>query len=162
MNMSDRIGIMNRGRVEQVGPPTEIYERPTSSFIGRFLGEANLLEGEFRDTIDGAGTIALPGNLTFRGTTPKPSTPGSRVSLFVRPERIELRSPGPAVPHADTNSATGHVRRRSFLGNIIRYAVAVDGAEVTVDVQNAGSQRFEVGDPVALSWAVRDSLLLEE
>src|SRR5215204_3439429 len=90
MNMSDRIGIMNRGRVEQVGAPTEIYERPTSTFIGRFLGEANLLEGELREIAGQHATIILAGQTEFRATVPKPIAPGTRVSQFVRPERVQL------------------------------------------------------------------------
>jgi spermidine/putrescine ABC transporter ATP-binding subunit len=161
MNMSDRIGIMNGGRVEQVGAPTEMYERPTSKFIGRFLGEANLLEGELRDVAGQDATIVLTGQVAFRATVPKPIAPGTRVSLFVRPERVRLVGSGAAIPNTQTNAATGVIRRRSFLGNVMRYAVEVAGAEMTVDLQNAGSQNFEPGDPVALSWAVRDSLILE-
>ena len=57
---------------------------------------------------------------------------------------------------------TGRVRRMSFLGNIVRYAIDVHGAEFMVDVQNSGSSRFAVDQNVTLSWAVNDSLLLEK
>jgi spermidine/putrescine ABC transporter ATP-binding subunit len=160
MNMSDRIGIMNHGRVEQVGPPTQIYERPVSTFIARFLGEANLLSGELREVCDGVATIALPGGVTLRAVAPKPLAAGTPVSLFVRPERIALaETAGP--PASALNRAAGRIRRMSFLGNILRYVVDVSGAEITVDVQNAGSRRLAEGDAVALAWAVADSLTLE-
>jgi ABC-type Fe3+/spermidine/putrescine transport system ATPase subunit len=161
MNMSDRIGIMNHGRVEQIGPPTEIYERPVSTFIARFLGEANLLSGELLESSDRGGTIVLSGNLTLRALMPRPTKAGTRVNLFVRPERIALTD-RVAAPAAQINRATGRVRRTSFLGNILRYVVDVGGSDVTVDVQNAGSRRLAYGDPVTLSWAVEDSLVLEE
>lgn len=163
MNMSDRIGIMNRGRVEQVGAPTEIYERPTSTFIGRFLGEANLLEGELREIAGQDATIILAGQAAFRAIVPKPIAPGTRVSLFVRPERVRLLAAdgGADISDAQMNATTGRIRRRSFLGNVNRYVVEVAGAEMTVDVQNAGARSFEPGEPVTLSWAVRDSLILE-
>jgi putative spermidine/putrescine transport system ATP-binding protein len=160
MNMSDRIGIMNHGRVEQLGPPTDIYERPVGGFIARFLGEANLLAGELREVSDGVATIALPGNLRLRAMAPKPLAPGTAVSLFVRPERIALTEGG-AAPLSLLNHAAGRVRRISFLGNILRYVIDVSGAEVTVDVQNAGSRRLAYDDPVALTWAVADTLVLE-
>lgn len=161
MNMSDRIGIMNRGRVEQVGPPTEIYERPDTTFIGRFLGEANLLGGELRELSGDVGTVALPGGLALRGRAAKAFAAGSRVSLFVRPERIALSPESLALAAAGANRAAGRVRRTSFLGNIVRYAVDAGGVEITVDVQNARARRLEAGEPVTLSWSVEDSLLLE-
>jgi putative spermidine/putrescine transport system ATP-binding protein len=159
MNMSDRIGIMNHGRVEQVGPPTEIYERPNSTFIARFLGEANLVAGELEGIADGIATVALPGGLKLRALAPKPLAAGEAVNLFVRPERVSLTE-APAADGA-LNRASGRVRRTSFLGNILRYVVEAGSAEITVDAQNAGSRRLALGDQVALSWSVADSLVLE-
>lgn len=161
MNMSDRIGIMNRGRIEQVGPPIEIYERPASVFIGRFLGEANLIEGDLQEVADGVGTLAIGGGLSVRAQAANAPLPGTRGNLFVRPERISLSRNAVAAPDAQTNRAIGRIRRISFLGNIVRYSVDVNGAAVTVDVQNSSSERFALDDPVALSWAADDSLVLE-
>jgi putative spermidine/putrescine transport system ATP-binding protein len=162
MNMSDRIGIMNHGRVEQVGPPAEIYERPVSTFIARFLGEANLLAGELREVSDGVATIALPAGPALRAVAQKTLAPGASVSLFVRPERIAFaEAEGPGPPASALNRAEGRIRRMSFLGNILRYVVDVGGAEITVDVQNAGSRPLGQGEPVALAWAVADSIALE-
>jgi|SoiMethySBSTD1v2_1073268.scaffolds.fasta_scaffold00532_5 spermidine/putrescine ABC transporter ATP-binding subunit len=161
MNMSDRIGIMNHGRIEQVGPPIEIYERPASVFIGRFLGEANLIEGDLREISDGVGTIVIGDNLTVRAQAENAPPAGTRVSLFVRPERISLSRNVKAAPDPQTNRAIGRVRRMSFLGNIVRYAVDVNGASFSVDVQNSRSERFAVDDSVALAWAADDSLVLE-
>ena len=162
MNMSDRIGIMNRGRVEQTGPPTEVYERPSTTFIGRFLGEANLLEGEFKAAAGDVGTSTLANGVALRALAPKPFPVGSRVSHFVRPERIALSAADDAASLAgDVNRLNGRIRRISFLGNIIRYLVDAGGVDITVDVQNARAARLELGHPVGLSWAVRDGRLLE-
>ena len=87
-----------------------------------------------------------------------PTAPG----LFVRPERISLHGNSGASSEAGNNRVTGRVRRMSFLGNIVRYAIDVYGAEFMVDVQNSGSSRFAVDQTVTLSWAVNDSLLLEK
>ncbi len=159
MNMSDRIGIMNHGRVEQVGPPTEIYERPNSTFIARFLGEANLLPGELAGIADGIATVVLPDGLRLRAVAPKPIAPGKPVEVFVRPERVSLTA-APAVNEA-LNGVSGRVRRTSFLGNILRYVVEAGATEITVDAQNAGSRRLAPGDQVVLCWKVADSLVLE-
>ena len=125
MNMSDRLGIMNRGRVEQVGQPAEIYERPVSTFIARFLGEANLLPGQLREVSDDIAMIVLPGGLVLRAVAPKPLAAGMPVNLFVRPERITLTE-GNGPPAAALNRAAGRIRRMSFLGNILRYVVEVE------------------------------------
>ena len=105
--------------------------------------------------------MVLAGQVAFRAIVPKPIDPGTRVSLFVRPERVRILAPDAGVSDAQMNATTGRIRRRSFLGNVNRYVVEVAGAEMTVDVQNAGARSFEPGESVTLSWAVRDSLILE-
>jgi ABC-type Fe3+/spermidine/putrescine transport system ATPase subunit len=85
-----------------------------------------------------------------------------RGMLFIRPERVEI-APGTAAPgDPSSNALAGKVRRCSFLGNILRYAVEVDGAApITVDLQNAaGVAPLPVGAPVLLRWPVADSLIL--
>lgn len=160
MNMSDRIGIMNGGRVEQIGAPLAIYEEPANTFIARFLGQANLIEGELKEFSDGICTFAMAGGQIVRARL-KASHP-TAPSLFVRPERISLHGNIRIPLEAGINQATGRVRRMSFLGNIVRYAIDVHGVEFIVDVQNSGSSRFTIDQTVALSWTVNDSLLLEK
>ncbi|MBV8411040.1 MAG: ABC transporter ATP-binding protein [Alphaproteobacteria bacterium] len=154
MNLSDRVAIMNRGRVEQVGSPSEVYERPANAFVGRFLGEANILEGVL-ERLDGDVATLRVGGLALRAVAREQVETGSRVSLFVRPERVRARS------DADGNRLDGHVRRVSFLGNIVRYQVEVAPAtHVVVDVQNSGRSSLTVDSPVSLGWSVEDSLVL--
>ena len=158
MNMSDRIAIMNRGRIEQVGMPSEVYERPSNAFVGRFLGEANILDG----TIDGlegdCATLRIDG-LVLRAKVRDAVTVGSRASLFVRPERVAIRSPG--AGERSGNRVEGRVRRVSFLGNIVRYLVeAAPSTHVMVDVQNDGRPPLAVDTAIALGWAMDDSLIL--
>ena len=161
MNMSDRIGIMNGGRVEQVGTPLAIYEEPANTFIARFLGQANLIEGDLKEISNGVGTFAITGGQAIRARVVA-APPSAARSLFVRPERISLQGNAMSPPDAAINRAAGRIRRMSFLGNIVRYAVDVHGADFMVDVQNSGSKRFAIDEPVTLSWAVSDSLLLEK
>jgi putative spermidine/putrescine transport system ATP-binding protein len=160
MNMSDRIGIMNGGRVEQIGTPLAIYEEPANTFIARFLGQANLIEGALKGISDGICTFTMAGGQTVQARVK--ASPPAAPRLFVRPERISLHGNAEAPTRAGTNLATGRVRRMSFLGNIVRYAIDVHGAEFMVDVQNSGSSRFAVDQTVKLSWEVNDSLLLEK
>ena len=161
MSMSDRIAILNRGRIDQVGSPGEVYERPANSFVGRFLGEANLIEGTLLPEGGDAARLSLPCSQELRAP-PNHDCGSGRAMLFIRPERVEI-VPG-MTAHADpcVNILQGTVRRCSFLGNILRYAVAVDGAaSVTVDLQNAvGVVPLPIGASVILRWPVADSLIL--
>ena len=91
MNMSDRIAIMNRGRIEQVGPPAEIYERPANNFIARFLGEANLVEGRVEDVADGVATSARRRRPDLASARRAEHAPSARAPAFSS-GRSELRS----------------------------------------------------------------------
>ena len=161
MSMSDRIAILNRGRIDQVGSPGEVYECPANPFVGRFLGEANLIAGAVLGESGNVARLALPGGQELRA--PRNHHYGSgRALLFIRPERVEIAPGTAAVVDPGANVLRGAVRRCSFLGNILRYAVAVEGADpVTVDLQNAvGVVPLPAGTPVVLRWPVADSLLL--
>ena len=94
MNMSDRIAIMNSGRIEQVGRPADIYENPASDFIARFLGEANLIEGTIDKVQEGVAVLRTAGGLGLRARTADGAAPGARAQLFVRPERVAMRRGG--------------------------------------------------------------------
>jgi spermidine/putrescine ABC transporter ATP-binding subunit len=160
MNMSDRIGVMNRGRIEQVAAPGDMYEQPVNAFIGRFLGEANLVEGTLQGASSAGSVLRISDNLLLRTPQASADLEGKKVNLFIRPERVAMSAHAADNAGAETNCITGRVRRRSFLGNIHRYVVAVGRAEITVDVQNASGAGFGIGDDVVLTWAVADSLVL--
>jgi spermidine/putrescine ABC transporter ATP-binding subunit len=161
MSMSDRIAIMDHGRIHQIGSPGEVYERPANPFVGRFLGEANLIEGTVVDAAGAVVQLRLSSGQELRAPRSNNCRTG-RGMLFIRPERVEI-SPGTiATGDPKANTLAGKVRRCSFLGNILRYAVDLDGAPpLTVDLQNAaGVSPLPVGAPVVLRWPVADSLIL--
>ena len=161
MNMSDRIAIMSSGRIAQVGTPSEVYERPASTFVGRFLGEANIL-GASVERIEGEVAALRVGGLALRAKVRDAASVGQRVSLFVRPERVAVGDTGNnAGNNTAANRVEGRVRRVSFLGNIVRYQVEIAAStHIVVDVQNLGRKAYAVDDPMALSWTVEDSLVL--
>jgi ABC-type Fe3+/spermidine/putrescine transport system ATPase subunit len=166
MSMSDRIAILNRGRIDQIGPPGEVYERPANPFVGRFLGEANLIEGVVAAQPGSAQTgdvlrLALPAGQELCAP-PSNNCRVGRGILFIRPERVEIAPGTSAAAQPRGNVLAGRVRRCSFLGNILRYAVDVDGvAPITVDLQNAvGVVPLAAGTPVTLRWPVADSLIM--
>ena len=164
MNMSDRIAIMNSGRVEQVGRPEDIYNSPASNFIARFLGEANLIEGTIEESRDGLVALRTAGGLKLHARADAVAQPGAQASLFVRPERVTIASGGCAMALDQAmNHATGRLAHTSFLGNILRHSVEVEpGVRITVDVQNASGGSFRAADETAhLSWRATDSVILQ-
>ena len=161
MSMSDRIAIMNRGRIDQVGSPGDVYEQPVNPFVGRFLGEANLIEGTIAAGGDNDVRLVLPSGEVLRAPPCNEHDKGAGL-LFIRPERVDIVAGSQTAADPRFNLLRGRVRRCSFLGNILRYAVDVDGiAPVTIDLQNAvGVSPLAQGTPVMLRWPVADSLIL--
>jgi len=156
MNMSDRIAIMNHGRIEQLGPPGVIYERPSNAFVGKFLGEANLIEGTIESVADGAAVLRTRDGVVLRARLDRIATPGRAASLFARPEKLAFGD------GADGNRVVGTVRRRSFLGSMIRTVVEVGPAtQLTIDLANLGDGGGpEVGASVTVHWPVAHSMIL--
>ncbi|MBL6456396.1 ABC transporter ATP-binding protein [Belnapia sp. T6] len=152
LTMSDRIAIMEHGRIAQMGPPREVYERPDNAFVAAFLGEANLLPARR----DGTG-VAGPGGARLEAGAG--TLPGAEGLLFIRPEKLGI-APGTAAE--GPNSLAGRVRHASFLGNTVRYAVEVaEGAVLVCDAPNgAGTVLHAAGDSVLLRWRAEDCRLL--
>jgi putative spermidine/putrescine transport system ATP-binding protein len=134
LTMSDRIAVFNQGRLEQVGPPSEIYERPASSFVAGFVGTSNLLRGADATRIT-----------------------GSAQTFSIRPEKIHMGTPAQPVD-GDSFWADGVVRDVIYLGLYTRYLVDLEGGgDVVVIEQNLRSTSMDVlqarGRKVRLFWA---------
>ncbi|MBI2762296.1 MAG: ABC transporter ATP-binding protein [Chloroflexi bacterium] len=143
LTMSDRLAVFNRGRIEQVGTPADVYERPATRFVAGFVGTSNLLTGDTVRTVLGTG-----------GT------------FTVRPEKIRLADPG--FSHGpDEASATGTIREVVYLGPDTRYIVALDaGGELVVTQQNLETSSMEAlsakGRLVRLVWKRQHNLPVGE
>ncbi|WP_267428605.1 ABC transporter ATP-binding protein [Methylobacterium sp. GC_Met_2] len=161
MNLSDRVAIMSRGRVEQIGAPRDVYERPVNAFTARFLGEANLLPG--RIVTPGPHRIAfqLEDGAVLHADGAATRGAGTEGQLFVRPEKLTLH-PSADLPREAVNRLSGTVRRASFLGSVVRYAVeTASGALVTADAPNVAAHHHpEPGERVALAWSPADTVIL--
>lgn len=146
MALSDRVVVMNAGRVEQIGPPAEIYHRPANRFVAGFVGDANLLEVE--RTEDDPYTVRIDGtSQTVRIDGPLPGEGGW---LVLRPEVLSL---GPSGGTDDRDGLVGHVSDVAFLGTAVAYRV--DLGKVEVRVHEAGSDpvpRYAVGDRVSVAY----------
>ncbi|MCD0448428.1 ABC transporter ATP-binding protein [Actinocorallia sp. API 0066] len=156
LTMSDRIAVMNDGRVEQLGSPREIYEHPASKFVAGFIGTSNLLSGTVTELRDGAAVIGLGGD--ERIVVPARTTKvGSELELTVRPEKIDMRT---EEPDGGRSRVRGTVTEVIYLGTSTNYNVRTStGAEVVVFTQNASNANDIAvrGDSVWLSWEPRHS-----
>ncbi|MDR7461423.1 MAG: ABC transporter ATP-binding protein [Armatimonadota bacterium] len=123
--LSDRIAVMNAGRVLQLGTPEEVYLRPRNRFVAEFVGLANFVEGQWV----GPGRVQA-GRLELQ--VDDGGSSGRKVLLAVRPEEIRVRS-GP--PAGSPNALRGRVRSITFLGSVRRCTVETDGLQWVVDVQ---------------------------
>jgi spermidine/putrescine transport system ATP-binding protein len=144
MTMADAIAVMNDGRIEQLGAPEELYERPRTSFVARFLGASNLLEGAVED----GQTVRLRSGVTLRVGEDLPQR-GSEVAVGIRPEKLRLE------PARDgENRLRGTVAERSYVGVATQYIVNTPDGTVSVFVQNAESRAggLEPGADVELSF----------
>jgi spermidine/putrescine transport system ATP-binding protein len=142
MTMADGIAVMNRGQIEQLGNPRELYERPRTAFVAGFLGVSNLLQG----VVAAPGVLRLNGGGEVRVDAPLPS-PGTEISIGVRPEKLRLASDG-------VNTLTGTVAERAYIGVSTQYIVDTTAGAVTVYVQNVqeADADAEPGRSVTLSW----------
>jgi spermidine/putrescine transport system ATP-binding protein len=144
--MSDRIALMNAGRLEQVGPPRELYERPASRFAALFMGETNLIEG--RVSADG-GMIADGTDVRF-DIRANGRAAGSQIAVSLRPEHLEICPRDPAA-----GRVAGTVTSTVFQGPLIRLSIAVAKTlRLQALVVNAGAAAtIAAGDAVGLRWS---------
>jgi spermidine/putrescine transport system ATP-binding protein len=167
MTMADTIAVMNLGRVEQLGGPTELYEAPATVFVANFLGQSNLLSASVSGR---AGEDLLLDVSGSRMVLPaKRSRSGSdRIFVGVRPEKLHIvngaagTSGRAAVPDGH-NAVSGVVTDSSFIGVSTQYLVRVAwGQELTVFAQNLRSDdRLRPGDEVVLHWAAGNAFGLD-
>jgi len=145
MALADRISVMNAGRIEQVGPPTRVYEHPATPFVAGFLGKTNVIAIDVR--AGAGGTAAMIG--AARWPLPASVAPG-RATATVRPEKI-----GFVLDGADQGLA-GTVRTRVFQGAHWLYQVDTPAGAFTVIRQNTGDMAPGEGAPVRLTWRSED------
>jgi len=159
MTVADRIGVMDHGRLMQVAPPAEIYERPNSRWVADFIGDVNLFEGRLGEdglTIEGTAAGSL------RIAAKSDAEAGATVWIAVRPEKIRVARE-PPFPGPD-NSVAGKVVDIGYLGDTSIYKVRVsDGSLVKAAVVNVGGraeQPVAVDQEVWLSWPAESGIAL--
>jgi spermidine/putrescine transport system ATP-binding protein len=162
LTMSDRIAVMNRGRVEQVAVPEEVYDRPASTFVAGFIGVSNLMPA----TVTGSQEVKLDEGTTIATSTGGFSS-GDRCHAVVRPEKLRVEMDGNGGSSADLPRVEGTVTSSLYLGTATQIAVDLgEGVRMTVLVPNADEadrQRLPGGGArVALSWEPEHMHLVRE
>jgi len=177
MTMSDRIAVMNAGRLEQLGSPEELYERPATEFVAGFLGVSNLLDGRVGAVADdarGLSEVVLDGGSRVR--VPTDGLPsGTAVRVGVRPEKLRLSAPPAAGSGGDPahdlndlddlNGLDGTIVDASYVGVSTQYVVRVEHArDVAVYAQNSETSgltgQLSSGAPVRLTWKPEHSFVI--
>ena len=126
LTISDRIAVMNRGRIEQIALPTELYNAPATKFVADFIGHANLFEGVV--SLRNKEVVVKTENEMeiVCATTSQNRTVGERKNVLVRPENIRLS----AQPNFECNCFPGRIKERSFLGSVVRYMVQLPSGQL--------------------------------
>jgi spermidine/putrescine transport system ATP-binding protein len=153
MTMADQIAVMNRGRIEQLGTPSELYEKPRTAFVARFLGASNLLPG----TVSGTGVVRLDGGGEVRIQADELPESGSRVAVGIRPEKLSFGGKDGG------NRIAGTVTESAYVGVSTQYIVDTTSGRLTVYVQNAepGANAVAAGLPVELTFAPEAAFVVD-
>ena len=142
MAMSDRIAVMNIGRMARLGEPFEIYEKPGDSFTSNFLGSTNMFQGQVQEKLDGQVLVNC-NNIELH--VPGSATVGEQVSVAIRPEKVSLVKAGSGLFDA-------RVKTRIFLGTSWAYQIESDLGKLNVTLQNTGHRVAAEGETVGVSW----------
>ncbi len=145
LSISDRVVVMNRGLIEQVGTPEEIYRMPKTRFVATFIGTAN----QFPGTASGRDRVICP-NIELLADGMEGFRQGQAVVALIRPENIQVRTEQPQRP--DWNIATGVVETITFHGAVTRLGVNVGGQRVVADVTVANSQPISLNQRIWLMF----------
>jgi spermidine/putrescine transport system ATP-binding protein len=165
LTMSDRIAVMNEGRILQLGTPGDIYERPRTRFVADFIGQTNFLDVDVVGT-DGATTeVDLPGSGTLRARMPDGIQPQGRMTLAVRPEKISLLAdlPGSEIPGWDR--LTGRLEEVIYVGTYTQYLLRLPGGQMlAVHRQNraVGEAEHPIGEALTVVFNPQSAALLAD
>ncbi|MFL2520211.1 MAG: ABC transporter ATP-binding protein [Alphaproteobacteria bacterium] len=158
LTMSNRIAVFNDGVVQQLSTPDILYEKPENSFVAKFIGENNTLNGVVKEINGSTCVVDLDNNQgTVKALKVNVNNIGDKTQLSIRPERVSIDSNNP-----DANIFTGKIEELIYLGDHIRARLDVCGnSEFIVKVPNEGSFSHKKGDSLNLSWNSDDVRALD-
>ena len=164
MTMSDRIAVMRAGRIEQLGNPEELYERPTTAFVAGFLGVSNLLEGEVTGQDGSLVTVRLGDGTLLRAPSDGVAASGA-VRVGVRPEKLRVDASAEGGATDGLNALAGIVLDASYIGVSTQYLIQTgEGHRLTVYAQNldtaGAAELLADGQRVQLTWKPQHTFVI--
>ena len=163
MDMADTVAVMNLGKIEQMGAPEALYDRPKTAFVARFLGQSNIFVGEVTESTDSVIAISCNGQ---RIATPKARSEkhSGKIAVGVRPEKVTFHESKPDLGSDHNLVGPGEIIDIRFTGVSNQYLIDVPGfGDITVFAQNVGkSPVVELGAQVWISWKVEHGFGLSD
>lgn len=149
LTMSDRVAIFNEGRIQHIGPPDEVYDRPQTAFVARFMGENNVITGKVSSRDADTVTVRTAAGTEILTTATGSQPDGADVQVLVRPEHIRL-----GAEEGAPNRFAAHIRDVIYHGDHFRAVMEVAGiGPITAYVpRGLGTKRPAAGDDVSISW----------
>lgn len=160
LTMSDRIAVMNEGRIEQIDTPDEIYQHPKNWFVADFIGESNFINGNILKINTDNSVVKTFAEKEINGPKYKWMTAGMEVFVLLRPERLNIHI---HKPMDVTNLVSGTIQDELYIGNISRYLINIPdlGSVLNVELRNAQETfRFKSGQDVFVSWHIDDTIII--
>lgn len=156
--LSDRIGVMEKGRIIQLGAPREIYEQPQTRFVAQFVGQANILEGRLESYDQDGNCVAAIGDLSLSGRITAEAAVGTSILALLRYEKVIL------LPPTAEKGVSGLVTKTDYLGSTTRITVQLDnGPELVSEViSNETSAAIVEGSRVRAYWSPRDLIVFRD
>jgi len=165
LTMSDRIAVMDRGRLAQVGTPEEMYEFPKTRFVADFIGESNFFSGRISAVQAHGLVIETDGGLQVELPADPNRSVGDRIQFSIRPEKFSIE---PSSGTSDReNRCHGKIINKIYLGNSLHCVIALsDREKITVYLKNEGAASpkiaFAAGDQVLVAWRRDDGVILAD
>jgi len=156
LTMSDRIAVMDAGRVVQLGSPREIYEQPHTTFVANFVGVSNLVPGDIRDRTARSAIIELAGGWRLAKALQRPPSAGQKVLVAVRPEKVRVASP--------ERGLHGRLEDFVYLGSRVTLVVRLTGdrlLHVEDSATQLGNGAGRIGEAVSVEWDEADCLVFD-
>ena len=156
LTMSDRIAVMNEGRIAQIGSPEDLYDRPRDRFVASFIGESNFLPGTALGQNNGILTVDCGGTVLYANGA---AAAGQPVTLTVRPERVRFGAGESGMGEPGGNRVSATVTETIFAGERRRYVCARDDGSTMIlkEPSGAGTRRRHPGERVDLTWSSADT-----
>ncbi len=160
LTMSDRVAVFNDGRIQQLAPPADLYERPDNSFVAQFIGENNKLYGTVEEIGGGKCTVRLATGEVIDATPVNVTEKGARTLVSIRPERVEFK---PEMMPEGAHTIDAEVVEFIYMGDLFRTRLKVAGSQdfVIKSRNTAGQRMLKPGEKIKIGWAPHDARALD-